>query len=160
MTIKTTVVLRDTGGGSMVFQSTWDDAAEQTLRRWVAEGASSSVIAYEMHRTRSSVCGKISRLKLKRPEDQSPMTKATRKQPPKSEGPVAVLAPKPARKIAPVEAVNGKPVPFLEAKSFHCRAVLDERGEDGLAMFCGARKRLGSSWCPKHHRLFVTYGRA
>ena len=139
----------------MVFQSTWDDAAEQTLRRRVAEGASSSLIAEEMHRTRSSVCGKISRLKLKRPEGQPPMTKATTKQPAKADSPV-ILAPKLAR----IEAVNGKPVPFLQVKSFHCRAVLDERGEDGLAMFCGARKLSGSSWCPKHHRLFVTYGRA
>lgn len=118
------------------------------------------MIADAMHRTRSSVCGKISRLKLKRPEGQSPMTKATTKRPPKAEA-VAVLAPKPAaRKLAPVEAVTGKPVPFLHVKSFHCRAVLDERGEDGLAMFCGTRKLSGSSWCPKHHRLFVTYGRA
>lgn len=139
----------------MVYQSTWDDAAEQTLRRWVAEGASSSVIADAMHRTRSAVSGKISRLKLKRPEGQSPMTKAITKQPPKAEASVAL-----ARKLAPIEAVNSKPVPFLQAKRFHCRAVLNERGEDGLAMFCGAKKRPGSSWCPKHHRLFVNYGRA
>ncbi|KYK44745.1 hypothetical protein A1D31_36145 [Bradyrhizobium liaoningense] len=107
-----------------------------------------------MHRTRSAVSGKIARLKLKRPEGLSPMTKATTKQ-----SPVVALAPKPC-KLVPVEAASANPVPFLQAKSFHCRAVLDERGEDGLAMFCGARKRLGSSWCPKHHRLFVTYGRA
>ncbi|WP_375791213.1 GcrA family cell cycle regulator [Bradyrhizobium sp. vgs-9] len=143
----------------MVYQSTWDDTAEQTLRRWVAEGASSSVIAEAMRRTRSAVSGKISRLKLKRPEGRSPMRKVSTKQPPKAEASV-VLAPKPARKLAPIEAVNGKPVPFLQAKRFHCRAVLDERGEDGLAMFCGAKMRPGSSWCPKHHRLFVTYGRA
>lgn len=139
----------------MVFQSTWDDAAEEALRRWVAEGASSSVIADAMHRTRSAVSGKIARLKLKRPEGLSPMTKATTKQPP-----VVVLAPKPERKLAPVEAASAEPVPFLQAKSFHCRAVLDERGGDGLAMFCGGKKRPGSSWCPKHHRLFITYGRA
>ncbi|MDA9544883.1 hypothetical protein ACM43_10270 [Bradyrhizobium sp. CCBAU 45321] len=143
----------------MVFQSTWDDAAEEALRRWVAEGASSSVIADAMHRTRSAVAGKIARLKLKRPEGLSPMTKATTKQPPKSEAQI-VLAPKPEHKLAPVEATSGKPVPFLQARGFHCRAVLDERGEDGLAVFCGAKKRLGSSWCPKHHHLFVTYGRA
>ncbi|MBR0867788.1 hypothetical protein JQ640_40245 [Bradyrhizobium diazoefficiens] len=152
-------MLRDKRGGPMVFHSTWDDAAEQTLRRWVAEGASSSVIADAMHRTRSAVSGKILRLKLKRPEGQSPMTKASAKQPPKAKASVVVLAPKPERKLAPVEAANGKPVPFLQAKSFHCRAVLDERGEDGLAMFCGAKNRPGSSWCPKHHALFVTYGR-
>ncbi|MBR0883566.1 hypothetical protein ABIF65_005940 [Bradyrhizobium japonicum] len=136
----------------MVFQSTWDDAAEETLRRWVAEGASSSVIADAMHRTRSAVSGKIARLKLKRPEGLSPMTKASTKQPLKPEA-IIVLA------DAPVEAAHGKPVPFLEVKGFHCRAVLDERGEDGLAMFCGAKNRPGSSWCPKHHALFVTYGR-
>jgi hypothetical protein len=65
----------------------------------------------------------------------------------------------PINKFAPVESA-AKPVPFLEAKSFHCRAVLDQRGEDGLAMFCGARKLKGSPWCLKHHRLFVQYGRA
>ncbi|WLA75068.1 GcrA family cell cycle regulator [Bradyrhizobium diazoefficiens] len=126
----------------------------------VASGASSSLIADALHRSRSSVCGKIARLRIKRPEGQQPMAKGTTKQSPKAEVPIVVAAPKPTRKLAPVEAVNGKPVPFLQAKSLHCRAVLDERGEDGLARFCGAKKKPGSSWCPKHHRLFVTYGRA
>lgn len=77
--------------------------------------------------------------------------------------PISKAAPTPAEplaKLAPIISAAGKPVPFLEVKRFHCRAVLDERGEDGLALFCGARKRKGSSWCPKHHRLFIAYGRA
>lgn len=132
-----------------------------TLRlMWVA-GCSAAVIATALHKTRSAVCGKISRLKLRSADRMASVIAKQPKQ--KKAPPEAPKAPpmqhEPITKFAPVESA-AKPVPFLQVKSFHCRAVLDERGEDGLAMFCGAKKLKGSSWCAKHHRLFVQYGRA
>jgi hypothetical protein len=133
----------------MGHQTTWDAKEEETLRQlWPS--ASASVIARALHRTRSAICGKIARMKLHR--RAMAVSRSPRKKP---------AEPKPARKratikLAPINLTSTKPVPFLKAKSFHCRAVLDERGEDGLALFCGARKVSGSPWCARHHRLFLT----
>ena len=141
--------------------TSWNEMDISTLRlMWVA-GCSAAVIATALHRTRSAVCGKINRLKLNSADRTGSIIA---KEPKQKKAPS--VAPKaspmqhePITKFSPVESA-AKPVPFLEVKSFHCRAVLDQRGEDGLAMFCGAKKLKGSSWCPKHHRLFVNYGRA
>ena len=59
------------------------------------------------------------------------------------------------KKFAPVVSA-AQAVHILKAKRYHCRAVLDERASDGLAMFCGARKLAGSSFCAEHTRLFFT----
>lgn len=58
----------------------------------------------------------------------------------------------------------GKPVPFLKRRARHCACVLDERGRDGLALFCGAKTMFGKSWCPEHYARFIdlermTYGK-
>ncbi|HMF48272.1 MAG TPA: hypothetical protein VK603_06510 [Candidatus Saccharimonadales bacterium] len=55
-----------------------------------------------------------------------------------------------------------KPVPLLKAKPRHCRAPLDERGPDGLVMFCGrptVRREINGemrkySWCANHYQRF------
>jgi hypothetical protein len=59
------------------------------------------------------------------------------------------------RTAPPVFPPNVDPVPLLQLRSCHCRAVLDERGEDGLALFCGADRLAGSSHCGFHHARFV-----
>jgi hypothetical protein len=42
-----------------------------------------------------------------------------------------------------------EPVGLMDAKEHHCRHVIG-RGDDGLALFCGARKEAGLSWCAGH----------
>jgi hypothetical protein len=128
----------------MAHSTEWSDKAETTLRQMFNAGASAALIAEAVAKTRSAVCGKIKRLKLHRASGPI-MTRydgRPKKRPP---------APLP-KFIA--EAVS-EPVSILHAKSHHCRAVLDERGPAGLAMFCGAHKVPGSPWCARHKRKFV-----
>jgi hypothetical protein len=108
----------------------------------------SSLIAEALHKTRSAICGKLSRMKLRRIDMADiKISMPGARTPVRSE---------PLRDRAPVKAACAKPVPFLEVRSFHCRAVLDERGADGLALFCGARRVKGSSWCAEHRCLYLT----
>jgi hypothetical protein len=60
--------------------------------------------------------------------------------------------------------INGKAgVPFMEARSFHCRTVIGEDvGEDEiiLARFCGKQVRKpGESYCPQCHSKFFVPAR-
>jgi hypothetical protein len=117
----------------------WDNPeSEQVLRTMWKQGASSAVIAGALHTSRNSIIGKVHRLGLKR--DGKPLSTKS-----------SVV---PLRK-KPKVARPGGPVPFLKVKRFHCRAVLDQRGEDGLAMFCGCEKVVGTPWCAKHRRAFT-----
>lgn len=107
-------------------------------------GASAALIADAVEKTRSAVCGKIKRLNLHR-----------------DSGPILTRSPPSHKKTPPmplpqfiVEAVSN-PVSILRAKKHHCRAVLDQRDPDGRAMFCGAPKVPGSSWCLTHKRKFT-----
>ncbi len=43
-------------------------------------------------------------------------------------------------------------IPFMEVQSMHCREVTGW-GNDGLAAFCGHKRRSGSSFCEIHHRI-------
>jgi GcrA cell cycle regulator len=140
----------------MTHITTWTAIAEQTLRLMWGKGASAAMIAAALHMTRGAVCGKLHRLKLNRPIVVVRKNMNHVPKPPRSKN--IITAPLALATLPPVEASAGKPVPFLKAKSFHCRAVLDERGDDGLVMFCGGRKVHGS-WCAKHYRRFVTLGR-
>jgi hypothetical protein len=49
---------------------------------------------------------------------------------------------------------------LLDLKLTDCRWVHDERGQDGLAVFCGAsvlyRNGKPTSWCPTHHAVCCT----
>lgn len=126
----------------MAQSNEWSPVAETTLRNMFGAGASASLIADAVKKTRSAVCGKIKRLNLRR-ESKPIMTKTPRRQTPPRSIPQFVA-----------EATS-KPVSILRAKRHHCRAVLDERAPDGLVMFCGAPKVPGSSWCARHKEKFV-----
>ncbi|MCP3471365.1 GcrA family cell cycle regulator [Bradyrhizobium sp. CCGUVB1N3] len=123
--------------------SVWDNPeSEQVLRAMWMQGSSAALIADALRTSRNSVIGKVHRLGLSRTQ----RTPKAAKQPARSN---VVPAP---RKSKPRP---GEPVPFLQAKWFHCRAVLDLRGKDGLALFCGQKKAIGSPWCAKHRRAFT-----
>ncbi len=138
----------------------WNDADTRELRKLWSANAPSSLIANMLYRSRSSVCGKVSRLKLKREKKPILPTKArVRSRQAKAAQPLNVSnAP---MKFGSIESYAPKPVPFLKAKQWHCRAVLDEKGRDGLALFCGARAVRGHAWCEHHLIRFTTaQGRA
>jgi GcrA cell cycle regulator len=120
--------------------TTWDDAAEETLRGLWYAGASQAVIAQRMNRSRNAVAGKIARMGLHRPERPTETAHA------RSDD-------RPARRrvIRKINPGDLGAVPMLAAKEFHCRSVLDRRGDDGLAMYCGKQALIGSSWCADHH---------
>lgn len=118
--------------------------------------------------SRNAVCGRISRLKLDSAKPKKPVKPVKEKRSPRprnqhakadaffSESDPPVAAPP----LAPC-ASRHLPVGFLSLKSYHCRAPVwdpsgeTKLGEDGLALFCGARKIPGSPYCLHHHNRFV-----
>jgi len=136
---------------------TWNEKAEEMLRQMWEDHVPSSLIAEALRMTRNAVCGKLARMRLHRNGMRNlGYSHATHRVSPLIGGPRVKKSKPAARPIAPALEVISDPVPILEAKSFHCRAVLDQRGEDGFALFCGAPKLEGSSWCAAHHRRFTT----
>jgi hypothetical protein len=48
--------------------------------------------------------------------------------------------------------IVSRPVSLLKAQEHHCRAIV---GHDGaIALYCGADKQFGSSFCPGHYARF------
>jgi hypothetical protein len=124
---------------------------ETITRMWLA-GAPASEIGTVLGKSRKSVSGKVRRLKLVRTVkptvtsspnfgDMATNLAEGRVRPPQS----FTLSAQPLTPTA---------VPFLESTRTHCRCVLDERGADGFALFCGAPRQAGSSYCPDHHSQF------
>jgi len=65
---------------------------------------------------------------------------------------VSLAPPKPEPEPEP--ELPSDPVAFLDLEDHHCRAVVIERGRDGLPLCCGARRLEGCSWCREHRRKF------
>jgi hypothetical protein len=127
--------------------SVWDEPnSEQVLRTMWKQGATAASIADVLHTSRNSIIGKVHRLGLNRDGGQQACASK-----PKAKSNIVRL--RRARKKAVV--VQGGPVPFLKLRWFHCRAVLDQRGKDGLAMFCGEKKVDGTPWCATHRSRFI-----
>lgn len=42
-------------------------------------------------------------------------------------------------------------IPFMDRTDFQCAFVLDEKGDDELALYCGHPIHNGSSWCSFHY---------
>lgn len=49
-----------------------------------------------------------------------------------------------------------RPVSLLDAQPHQCRAIVGEEHGNGIAVYCGADKREGSSYCAGHHALYFT----
>lgn len=125
----------------------WTDEDLEIAQKMYLKGHTVFQIATVLRRSRSSVIGKISRMRLKREIVKSEIVKPT--QPGRS---TATL---PAA-IEPLMKVPKRgPIPFLVLQSHHCRAVLDQRDAKGGALFCGEPKAVGSSWCPTHRGLYI-----
>jgi hypothetical protein len=127
----------------------WDKPdSEQVLRTMWKQGATAASIADVLQTSRNSVIGKVHRLGLSRDGAQQ----STEPKPKAKSNPIPLHR---IRKKAAAVVRPGGPVPFLKLRWFHCRAVLDRRGKDGLAMVCGEAKVDGSPWCAKHRSRFI-----
>jgi hypothetical protein len=126
----------------------WTLPHDSLLEACLAEGKSASMIADALNKefgtvySRCSVIGRAARLRVHDGNGSVPGTVASTTRRMSLRGPV----------VAPV---NVEPVPLLELRPFHCRAVLNERGDDGLALFCGVNRCEGSSYCDHHRARFV-----
>jgi hypothetical protein len=135
----------------------WKGADLEKLKTMHAAGASASVIAKALGRSRNSICSKFKILGLHREKpvgDEREPIKKTKSLTPKPPAPRAlslVRTNKPA-------LIDSRPVGIVHSGEDQCRAILDTRGPDGLVMFCGApvtyRGLCTSSFCETHHQLF------
>lgn len=66
--------------------------------------------------------------------------------------PAPVKAPVAIQIEAAPEVVEGGPVPLVDLREHHCRAIVG-RGADGLATFCGVSNTRGA-YCDEHARMF------
>jgi hypothetical protein len=149
----------------------WDSDSETILRRLWGEGKSAAVIAGVMHCSRSTITGKLWRMNLlgrgamattmmARTSTRTDAHHSRRDRAPPAE---QAVGPKPHEKTARDAKMNGaptsmQPVPFLAAQDHHCRAIVADRGPDGLVMFCGAPRTNDSSFCARHCAEFYTSG--
>jgi hypothetical protein len=135
----------------------WTDKADARLTACVAEGMSRSQAAAAINEqfgtsyTRSAVSGRMDRLGLKAklsglPKKKQPWGFHSNRIPQRRPADLRKLAPAPKPRAIAVD-----PVPLVKLKDCHCRAVVEERGDDGLAVFCGAERVDGSSYCAAHH---------
>jgi len=137
----------------------WTDADERHLIALWNIGMSMTEVGNAMGRSRSAVAGKLGRLHLATRRDKAPRQntkeKIARK---RRKMPNAVHKP---LTLAEFEAIpTCEPVEYLKLEPHHCRALLPDRGSDGLLLSCGRpkfRPSTGtSSYCPIHFRLYAT----
>lgn len=158
----------------------WSDEMVFTATRMWGEGRSAAAIVEALNCgvTRNAVIGKMHRLGVpvqrgkRQTVDIGEPLKATagwakrRREAPGEVLPQEPMAtPAAAPKVrTDLPATSEMPwahgVGILAATAMHCRAVRDERGSDGLAVFCGdpvhvRPDRSATSWCIHHLRQFV-----
>jgi hypothetical protein len=125
----------------------WTQEQLEIATKMYLDGHTVFEIAKVLHRSRSSVIGKISRLGLKRENVKSINVQPARPKAAEQRLPLP---------IQPVITVpDSGPVPFLALREHHCRAVLDQRDARGGVLCCGVPKAAGSSWCPIHRGVYI-----
>jgi hypothetical protein len=128
---------------------TWNNRRDAALSACVAKGMSRSQAAdvindqFGSSFTRSAVSGRMSRLGL--------IARSTSPGPPR-----ALTARRPEAKARPRVVAECFPVSLVDLQYHHCRAVLEQRCADGLAMYCGASRVDDSSYCAAHHEAYHT----
>ena len=139
-------------------------------KMWVKEKASATVIAATLGATRSSILGKVRRMKLPNEGHANNFCKGPRKvyvrpkqptppRPMKIKNPIYVFGNWDKEPEAPslaVEVVNIPPpgpetnVLMLNSGPKHCKEIVSEWGP---AVYCGAPQKEGSSFCPYHYAI-------
>lgn len=136
-----------------------EDETELLIKLWVNDKLTSTQIALRVGHSRSGVMSKLRRLGIddtrRAPKAAVPKVKVkplTYRIKKKSVRPPTVPPAMP--QIGP-----GIGVPFLEARSNQCKAIIgSSTGPNGLAVFCGERVEDGSNFefCKKHMALYTT----
>jgi hypothetical protein len=135
----------------------WSKELTERLMLLWAEGWTATHIAKALGTTRNAVSGKAHRIGLRLPDKQRPPKPVPEPRPKTVKARAPGLLPvRVPRELFPEPIVEvTEPVPFLERRDFHCAAILNERGADGLAMVCGNRALPLRSWCAKHFHLYT-----
>ena len=141
----------------------WTNEADELLRILWEAGGSLTSIAVDMGKagyvvSRSAVGGRRWRLGYGTFERPAPKPKSSPR--PRSKPKMnfmMTIADEPKEEVA-IEPVDG--VNYLDQRDgYHCKAILDRIGTDGLHMVCGHRVArdqydVAMVYCPKHYRAF------
>lgn len=141
----------------------WTDEIVQKCVELRRNGLTYQAIAREVGQdlTRNMVIGKLKRLGLgSSPRPAKKAADVEARSAPRTRDKMVTVTPI-AGLVAPMPLpaapiIAGEPVHILDLKKHHCRAVLDARGWDGLALYCGAPKVVGSSYCEPHTAMFTS----
>lgn len=143
----------------------WTDEMDATLKELWQSGMRALLIGNVMGKTKNAVIGRAHRVGCPRRENktrgknfQSDIIKAKKiiKALP-SPPPVATVRAVSVLTRVKTEPVvrEGQPVHFFDLKAHHCRAPMWDHYKTG-DMYCGKRKKNGSSYCEEHHAKFTT----
>lgn len=127
----------------------WTAEAIVDLTRMWADGMSGGQIAKELGTGRSSVMGKIHRLKLGAPPTKAPKPKPERKTRYYAPPTQPDTTPEP---VDPPIPFDGKGVTFIELTDATCRFPMGDP-QDAAFRFCGRPPRSGSPYCRECHGL-------
>jgi len=147
----------------MTDTETWTPQALKILTKMHANGDSFMAIATALCISRSAIAGKVRRMGLPRREREHAAVPKKRAR--KSRETVRIktfeakVAAKRRKVPAPIAPPDAAPVHLLKLRDFHCRSPVDQRGTDGLAMFCGNPVQAGKSWCPHHYKMYIDHER-
>jgi hypothetical protein len=135
----------------------WNGDAIARLHELVGQRLTAAEIAERLGGglTRNAVIGKTHREKIRL---QTPPRAAAEPKPRSADAPIT-----PFRVLAPVRHDRG--VPYLQLERWHCKALLDQRGRDGLPLCCGRRRcrdahDIQTPYCAEHFIQYTAPARA
>jgi GcrA cell cycle regulator len=137
----------------------WNDANVELLKRLWADGLTASQVGAKMGISRNAVLAKVHRLNLSGRAKPPPRNRNTTKKPRQRVRHVVHTKAMQAgpNVLAFVEPLNGKGVSLIERKPLQCAWVISEKGDDGLAIYCGHQiADTRWSWCPFHCSMGLT----
>ncbi|HEY1896908.1 MAG TPA: GcrA family cell cycle regulator [Terracidiphilus sp.] len=134
--------------------STWTEAQDEYLREHYGQDLSARQIGNELCLSRNAVIGRARRLGIEVvPRPRNPERPRRRASPKRGvPRPADPQPPRATEMSAELFPIVSRPVSLLQAQDHHCRAIVGER--DGIALYCGADKQSGSSFCPGHYARF------
>lgn len=141
-------------------RGSWSDERAARLKELVADKQTASQIATVLGVTRNAVIGKVHRLGIElhtRPGSRVfPRPKPIKR---RNAGATIASIKSRTRKLPPhtyqhqTADVVPLGIPFMETKETECHWPLDERGDDGLILFCGHPKWGGCPYCVGHSQI-------